>query len=153
MSSKKSKQLKSIAKQKLEALSEFRYQLRRFLRFSEIACRQLGATPLQYQVMLHVRGFPGRDWATVGEIAGRLQAHPHGTLALIQRCEAKGYIYRKRSTTDRRQVEVHLRPMGERCLTKLATLHHAELNRISETIQIARITTSASRRNGRASRR
>src|ERR1051325_6109719 len=144
MSARKSKLPKPLSKQQLEALSEFRHQLRRFLRFSEITCRRFGATPLQYQLMLHVRGLPGRDWAAVGEIATRLQAHPHGTLALIMRCEAKGYVYRKRSMTVRRQVEVRLRPKGERCLAKLAALHHAELKQISRTIQIARLTPSGS---------
>jgi|SRR5581483_10302482 len=140
--------LKPLSKRQLEALSEFRHQLRRFLRFSEVTCRRQGTRPLQYQVMLHVCGFPGREWATVGEIATRLQAQPHGTLALIRRCEAKGYVEMKRSTRDRRQVEVRLRPKGKKCLSKLAALHHAELKRIRTTIQITRLTASAMRQVG-----
>lgn len=69
-------------KEDLEAMSLFRYQLRQFLRFSEEVTHAEGVTPLQYQLMLHVRGFAGRDWATVGELAERLQAAPHGRCSI-----------------------------------------------------------------------
>jgi DNA-binding MarR family transcriptional regulator len=131
---------KTLTKRQYEALSEFHYRLRRFLRFSEKATRSRGISPLHYQLMLHVRGFPGRDWATVGEIAERLQAHPHGALALIARCEANGLVYRTRGTDDRRRVEVRLRPKGIRCLEELAALHHAEIRSMRGTIQVARLT-------------
>jgi DNA-binding MarR family transcriptional regulator len=133
---------KLLTKRQYEALSEFRYRLRRFLRFSENATRSRGMSPLHYQLMLHIQGFPGRDWATVGEIAERLQAHPHGVLALIARCEANGLVYRKRGTGDRRRVEVRLRPKGIRRLEELAALHHAEIRSMRDTIQVARLTAS-----------
>lgn len=116
-----------LTKQELEELSEFRYQLRRFLHFSEKIVQAEGITPLQYMLLLHVRGIPGRDWATVGELAERLQAAPHGTVALVSRCEAAGLVRRKPSEHDHRQVEVHLLPKGERSLAKLATLHKSEV--------------------------
>jgi DNA-binding MarR family transcriptional regulator len=116
-----------LTKQELEELSEFRYQLRRFLHFSETIVHAEGITPLQYMLLLHVKGFPGRDWATVGELAERLQASPHGTVALVSRCEAAGLVTRKPSAHDRRQVEVHLLSKGERCLAKLAVLHKSEI--------------------------
>lgn len=117
----------ALTKQELEELSEFRYQLRRFLRFSEKIVQAEGVTPLQYMLLLHVKGFPGRDWATVGELAERLQASPHGTVALVSRCEAVGLVTRAPSETDHRQVEVHLLAKGERCLAKLAALHKSEV--------------------------
>ena len=76
-----------MSKAEYEALARFRYQLRRFLRFSEKATRRKGVTPLQYQLMLQIKGFPGREWATVVELAERLQAKHHGVVALISRCE------------------------------------------------------------------
>ena len=45
--------------QDYQALSEFRYQLRRFLRFSEDAAQAEGLTGLQYQLLLHIKGNPG----------------------------------------------------------------------------------------------
>lgn len=95
-----------------KALSDFRYHLRRFLRASEDLIQSKGITPLQYQLLLHVKGFAGREWATVGELAERLQASPHGTVALVTRCEEAGLVERRSSATDARQVEVHLTKKG-----------------------------------------
>ncbi len=62
-----------LGKSDYERLSNFRYRLRHFMRISEQICQEQGLTPLQYQLLLHVRGFPGRDWASIGELAERLQ--------------------------------------------------------------------------------
>jgi DNA-binding MarR family transcriptional regulator len=128
MGSRKDAIVKIPGKQDLEAMSEFRYQLRQFLRFSEEITHAEGVTPLQYQLLLHVRGFAGRKWATVGELAERLQAAPNGTAALVSRCEAAGLVIRRPDVTDRRQVQVHLTAKGERCLLKLAALHKSEMD-------------------------
>jgi len=133
--------LPSLDKPDYEALSEFRYQLRRFLHFSESAARSEGLTPLQYLLMLHVKGFPGRDWATIGELAERLQMQHHGVVALVSRCEKNGLVRRQRSPTDRRQVQVHLLPAGIDHLQRLALLHRAELNSLQDTFRVARITS------------
>ena len=116
-----------LQKGEFEALSRFRYQLRRFLRFSEQVTRKNGITPLQYLLLLHIKGFPGRDWATVGELAERLQAQHHGVVALISRCEKLGWVRRVQGQADRREVEVHLTAKGGRMAAKLAQLHRDEL--------------------------
>ena len=118
---------RALAKADFAALSEFRYQMRRFERFSETAVQAEGITPLQYLLLLHIKGYPGRDWATVGELAERLQAKPHGVVALITRCEASHLVERRHSSADRRRVEIHLLPEGEALLAKLAQLHRTEL--------------------------
>lgn len=117
----------AISKAAFEQLSEFRYQMRRFQRFSERAARSHGVTPLQYLLLLHIKGYRGRDYAKVGELAERLQAHQHGVVALISRCEKRGLVVRRTSKRDRREVEVHLRKKGERLLVRLASLHRSEL--------------------------
>lgn len=132
-----SKNEQSASKLRLEALSEFRFRLRSFLRFSEDAARDAGITVLQYQVLLHTQGFPGREWASVSEIAERLQAQPHGVVALVSRCEEAGLVRRKASTVDRRQVEVHLLPKGRRMLARLATAHADELAELAEAVRLA----------------
>jgi len=116
-----------LSKHDFETLADFRYQLRKFVRFSEQAARRRGIKPLQYLLLLQIRGYPGRDWATVGELAERLQAQHHGVVALISRCEKQGYVERRRSSEDRRRIEIRLREKGERVLDKLARLHRAEL--------------------------
>ncbi len=134
------KQKSSLSKRQFEALSEFRYQLRRFLRFSEEAAKAEGITPLQYQLLLHVRGFPGRDWATVSELAERLQMKHHGVVALLTRCEEAGLVCRRKSASDRREVEIHLLMLGQKRLERLAALHEAELRSLRATFQVAQIT-------------
>jgi DNA-binding MarR family transcriptional regulator len=116
-----------MKKSDFERLAEFRYQLRRFLRFSEEVAHEHGLTSLQYLLMLHIKGFPGRDWMTIGELAERLQAKHHGAVALVSRCEAIGLVARRTSVDDRRRVEVRLTKKGERYVEKLAYLHQMEL--------------------------
>ena len=128
---------RAASKRRLEALSEFRFRLRSFLRFSEDASREAGITVLQYQLLLHTQGFPGRDWASVSEIAERLQAQPHGVVALVSRCEEAGLVQRRASTVDRRLVEVHLLPKGRRLLNRLATEHADELAELAEAVRVA----------------
>jgi DNA-binding MarR family transcriptional regulator len=110
-----------------EALAEFRYQLRKYLRFSENVTHQQGVTPLQYLLLLQIKGYPGRTWASVAELAERLQAQHHGVVALVSRCEALGLVQRIASTTDLRKVEVHLTEAGDTLVTNLVRLHRAEL--------------------------
>lgn len=124
-------------KQRFEALSDFRFRLRSFLRFSEDAARVEGITVLQYQLMLHTQGFPNRNWATISEIAERLQAQPHGVVALVSRCEEAGLVKRKTSKTDRRQVEVHLLAAGRRKLASLAAQHAGRLDALAEAVKLA----------------
>ena len=130
---------RTLLKSDFEVLSEFRFQMRRFERFSENAAQGEGITPLQYLLLLHIKGYPGRDWATVGELAERLQVQPHATVALVTRCEGLDLVERRPSQTDRRQVEVHLRPTGSKLLTRLAALHRAELKSLGGTFQIPTI--------------
>jgi DNA-binding MarR family transcriptional regulator len=125
-----------LHKHDFEALSEFRYQLRRFLRFSEEAVQAHGVTPQQYLLMLHTQGFADRDWATVGELAERLQMVPHGAVALVQRCEAQGLVARRRSEQDRREVQVSLTEKGAAVLEKLAFVHREELKVSGERLRL-----------------
>jgi len=129
-----------LTKEDFETLSEFRYQLRRFLRFSEEAAQSEGLTPLQYQLLLQIKGAPGRDWASVGELAERLQAQHHGTVALINRCEAAGLVERRAAEQDRRLVQVHLTAEGERRLHRLAGLHREELASLSQVFRVTRLS-------------
>lgn len=116
-----------LTKKEIETLSDFRYQLRCFLRFSEELTHRYGITNLQYLLLLHVKGYHGRSWATIGELAERLQSHHNGVVSLATRCEKLGLIYRKRGTVDKRAVEIHLTPEGNKLVVKIASLHRKEL--------------------------
>ncbi len=117
----------ALAKADLEQLAEFRYQLRRFLRFSEDISHRNGITMTQYLLLLQIAGFPGRDRATISELAERLQAKHHGVVSLVSRCEALGLVARRANADDKRMVEVELTREGQRTVARLAQLHRDEL--------------------------
>ena len=125
-----------LKKQEFETLSNFRYQLRRFLRFSEELTRQQGMTHLQYLLLLHLKGYQDREWATIGELSERLQSQPHGVVSLVTRCEKLGLVYRQQGKTDRREVQVHLTEAGEKKLQKLAREHRNELLNLQGIFQV-----------------
>lgn len=131
-----------LSKSDYETLAAFRYRLRRFLRISEELTQREGVTPLQYQLLLQLKGYPGRDWATVAELAERLQAKHHGVVALVTRCEESGWVERRTSRGDRRMVEVHLTPAGGACLVKLARLHRAELRSVQGGFALSELTAT-----------
>ncbi len=110
-----------------QALAEFRYHIRRFLRFSERAAREAGVEPQQHQLLLAVKGMPDGAQATISEQAERLQIQHHSTVELVDRMSARGLIKRKRASEDRRQVLLELTPKGEKVIRELAHLHREEL--------------------------
>lgn len=117
----------TLRKGDFEALADFRYQIRRYLRFSETISQQHGITVLQYLLLLQVKGFPGREWATIAELAERLQSHHHGVVTLVTRCEQAGLVGRRKGPGDQRIVQVVLLPKGEELVARLAVLHREQL--------------------------
>lgn len=114
----------------IRELAQFRYALRRFLRFSESTARECGVTPQQHQLMLGVAGFTGRGCATVSELAEFLQEKNHSVVGLVYRAVQSGLVKRKRDSSDRRVVVVQLTARGERILTQLSDLHRQEIENI-----------------------
>ena len=94
-----------------QSLAEFRYQLRRFLHFSEQAARSVGLEPQQHQLLLTLKGLPQGRPATVSEVAKRLQIQHHSTVELIDRMVDKNLLERSRDENDQRKVIIHLTPM------------------------------------------
>lgn len=119
-----------------QTLAEFRYQLRRFLRFSEQTARAAGLEPQQHQLLLAVKGLPQGKKATIGTLAERLQLAHHSTVELIDRLVERGFVQRCRDEADQRRVLVNLTPQGEEILRKLSLAHQAELRSVgSELVQ------------------
>jgi DNA-binding MarR family transcriptional regulator len=108
-----------------KSMAELRYQIRRFLRFSENVARQAGIEPQQHQLLLAVRGLPDNLKPTVGVLAERMQLQHHSTVELIDRLVDRGFLSRLRATDDRRQVLVKLTHDGEEFL-KTLSLHHLQ---------------------------
>jgi DNA-binding MarR family transcriptional regulator len=108
-------------------LAEVRYQVRRFIRFSEEAARAAGIEPQQHQLLLAVKGMPDGRSATIGDVAERLQIQHHSAVELVDRLCDRGLIRRVRAETDRRQVQLHLTESGDAILRDLSRHHLDEL--------------------------
>ncbi|HEU4340363.1 MAG TPA: MarR family transcriptional regulator [Candidatus Binatia bacterium] len=117
-----------------QAMAEFRYRIRCFLRFSETAARQAGIEPQQHQLLMAVKGLPAQMKPTIGVLAERMQLQHHSTVELIDRLVDRGFLCRLRSTDDRRQVLVKLTHDGEVFLEKLAIYHSQELQSVGPTL-------------------
>jgi len=112
---------------KIRQLARFRYQLRKFLRFSERAARRAGVTPQQHQLMLGVAGFNGRGWATVSELAEFLQERHNAVVGLVERARLANLVEKHPAAGDRRVVRVELTSRGRSVLARLSALHEAEV--------------------------
>ena len=117
----------NLNKSTIEALAAFRYVLRRFVRYSEERAYKAGLTPQQYQVILAIEGQPGRDWATITDLAEALQVQHNAVVGLVTRCEQNGLVTRTRDSEDRRQVCVSLTHKGREALRSIAAENLAEL--------------------------
>lgn len=109
-----------------QALHEFRYQINRFLHFSEEAARAEGLEPRQHQLMLAVRGSVSGE-PTMGEIADRLFIRHHSAVELADRLTDHGLAERIRMDADRRQVRIRLTGQGEEKLRRLSGAHRDQL--------------------------
>lgn len=119
-----------LTKADFELLAEFRYTLRKFLGFSERAATSHGVTPQQYQALLAIEGFPGREWLTIGELAEQMQVAHHSAVGMVDRMQALELVRRETSAEDRRRVRVTLTDKGRAVLSKLLRVHREELRSV-----------------------
>ncbi|MDQ8182255.1 MarR family transcriptional regulator [Pelagicoccus sp. SDUM812005] len=130
----KRNQAAQLKKEDYELLSEFRYRLRCFLGFSENAAIEHGVTPQQYQAMLSIHGFPGRDWVTVGELAEKMQIEHHSAGGLVRRMETAELAKKEASPDDGRVMQIRLTDKGLSILSKLIRVHQNELGLIGPNL-------------------
>ncbi|GCE30125.1 MarR family transcriptional regulator [Dictyobacter alpinus] len=117
-----------------QALAELRYQIRRFLRFSEQVARLEGIEPQQYQLLLALKGLPEDRRPTVRELAERLQLQHNSTVELINRLVEHDLVERHRDDIDQRQVIITLTARGEEILQRQALHHQTELATIGPAL-------------------
>ncbi len=113
-----------------QALAEFRYQIRRFLRFSEREARAASIEPRQHQLLLAIKGLPGGQRPTIGTLAERLQIRHHSTVELANRLVERRLATRRRSDVDAREVLIQVTAQGERLLARLSLAHRNELRSV-----------------------
>ena len=140
--------MKDLSLAQYRALAEFRYQIRKFLYFSEGKARSYGLEPRQHQLLLAVKGLPDGRRPTIGELAARLHLKHHSTVELVNRLEALGAVTRSPGKDDRREVIVRLSVAGANLLRKLSWEHRLELDTAGpELARALRAVMRTSRRN------
>ena len=110
-----------------EALADLRYQIRRFLTFSEAAARAAGVEPQQHQLLLVLKSLRPHERPTVGIVAERLQIQHNSAVELVKRSVERGLVERRTGTVDRREASLRITGAGERVLRRLSLAHRTEL--------------------------
>ena len=111
-----------------QTIAEFRYQIRRFLAFSEDVARSHGLDAQQHQLLLALKGLPAETAPTIGALAERLHIRHHSAVGLVDRLHDKGLVTRIVDRTDRRRVQLRITPRGEGLLRRLTDIHADELS-------------------------
>lgn len=121
-----------LSKAEYERLANLRYVLRRFARQTELEARKVDLTPQQYQLLLAIKGFPGRDWVSITELAERLQIRHNAVIGLVNRAVQRNLVRREHDPehSDRRIVKVSLTPEAESRLRKLTSALRSERQRV-----------------------
>lgn len=117
-----------------ENLLAFRTSLRKFLSWSETRAREAGLTPAQHQLLLAIKGHPGGQPPTVGEVAGYLLVRHHSAVELIDRAEAAALVQRCPDQGDGRVIRIRLTSVGEERLSRLSAAHLTELRRLAPVL-------------------
>jgi len=109
------------------ALAELRFQIRRFLTFSEAAARSAGVEPQQHQLLLVLKALAPEERPTVRIVAQRLQIQHNSAVELVKRAIERGLVDRSTGEQDRREAFLELTTAGERVLRRLSVAHRSEL--------------------------
>jgi DNA-binding MarR family transcriptional regulator len=127
-------QVKTLSRTEYKALAEFRYQIRRYLRYMEEKARARGYNPQQYQLLLAIEGLPEHQLPTIKTVAERMQLNHNTTVGLVDRCEKRGLLRRERAGLDRRVVTLVLTPAGKRMMQEQASASRSELQEIGPVL-------------------
>jgi len=115
----------------LRTLAEFRFELRRFLHFSECAALEAGLQPQQHQLLLQVAGAPESTVVTIAYAAERLGLKHNSAVELVNRSQRQGLLARTADACDRRLAILQLTRKGKQVMGRLAGDHARELNEMA----------------------
>jgi DNA-binding MarR family transcriptional regulator len=110
------------------ALANFRYALRKFLRFSkQFLALEAKLTPEQYEALLALKVLGKTKGITVGQLSERLQVEHHTAVSLTNKLVDAGLVTKEIGRADRREVHVQLTRAGGSLLERLAAVHRKEI--------------------------
>jgi DNA-binding MarR family transcriptional regulator len=117
----------SVSVQQLRSLAEFRYQMRRFLSFSEAASEGCGIGAQQYQLMQVIAAMPEGQQSSISYLAERMILRHNSMVELVDRAERSGLVRREHDEKDLRRSLVLLTSQGEAMLQRLVVQHLEDL--------------------------
>jgi len=129
--------MSSLTSDDYKALAEFRYLLRKFLRFSkDLLAAKAAINPEQYEALLAIKAYSLPKGLFISQLSERLQIRHHSAVNIVDRLVEQKLVTRATGETDRRQRHVQLTPKGEQLIQELAVVHFNELrNRSAEMIK------------------
>jgi DNA-binding MarR family transcriptional regulator len=111
-----------------EALAEFRYLLRKFLRFSKDFLRTTAdVNAEQYEALLAIKAFAAPEGLTISQLSERLQVKHHSAVNIVDRLAERKLVTRREGDADRRHRYVELTAKGEALIDQLASVHRKEI--------------------------
>jgi DNA-binding MarR family transcriptional regulator len=134
MSQQKRRRSAHLDASEFQQLASFRFALRSFLRFSEIAAEKVGLSAQHYQALLAVCA-TADGHVTINDLAKQLLIRHNSAVGLVDRLANQGLVSREPSPDDGRKVILHLTSKGDRVLEKLAEVHREELRRIGPQLE------------------
>ena len=117
----------TVTQPRLRSLAEFRYQMRKFLSFSELASERCGIGVQQYQLMQVIAAAPEGQQPSISYLAERMILRHNSMVELVDRAERSGLVRRENDQKDLRRSLVQLTPQGRELLQRLVAEHLAEL--------------------------
>jgi DNA-binding MarR family transcriptional regulator len=119
-----------VTAEQYASLAEFRYQLRRFLHFSQDAAERAALHPQQHQLLLVLAGQPEDAIVSVALVAERLLLRHNSAVELVNRCVEQGLVTRREDGADRRRSLLGLTNQGKQVLQSLSVAHLQEFEEL-----------------------
>lgn len=116
------------------AIATFRYELRRFLAFSEQAAAEVGLPAQQHQALLAIMGQTEKGPPSIGQLAELLLIAPHTAAELVARMVEAGLVIKAHCAMDRRRAELTLTPRARTLLDRLTPAHLEELKTLEPAL-------------------
>jgi DNA-binding MarR family transcriptional regulator len=115
----------------IRTLAELRFEMRRFLHFSESAALEAGLQPQQHQLLLQVAGAPEATTVSIAYAAERLGLKHNSTVELVDRSEREDLLTRAADPGDKRRAILRVTRKGNQILGRLSGDHSRELNELA----------------------
>ena len=116
------------------ALAELRYQIRRFLNFSEAQARAAHVEPQQHQLLLVLTALRPNEKPNIRAVAERLQIQHNSAVELVKRSVERKLVERRTDPHDRREASLRVTPRGRRVLRRLSLAHRRELRSVAPVL-------------------